>query len=74
MDGIGVKGIRLAFGLSQIQFSEKLGLSQGFISDVENGRRPVSQELRIRIAQVFGTGEDVMQAIARAKESEKLAL
>ncbi|MNP82749.1 helix-turn-helix protein [compost metagenome] len=60
--------------MTQSQFAKALGVGQTCISDVENGRRRVSPDLRIRIAQRFGTGEDIVEAIERAKESAKLAL
>ncbi|ALP36346.1 MULTISPECIES: helix-turn-helix transcriptional regulator [Paenibacillus] len=74
MDGTGVRGIRVMTGMTQAGFAEALAVSQSCISDVENGRRTVSRDLRIKIAQVFGTGDDVLAAIQRAKESTKLAL
>ncbi|MBR2265435.1 MAG: helix-turn-helix domain-containing protein [Paludibacteraceae bacterium] len=61
-------------GMTQLQFAEALGVSQSCVSDVENGRRNVSRDMRIKIAQVFGTGDEVLTAIQRAKESDKLAL
>ncbi|KOY12601.1 helix-turn-helix transcriptional regulator [Paenibacillus xylanivorans] len=74
MDGSGVRGIRVMAGMTQAQFAEALNVSQSCVSDVENGRRNVSRDLRIKLAQVFGTGDDVLMAIQRAKESDKLAL
>ncbi|MCP1186455.1 helix-turn-helix transcriptional regulator [Paenibacillus sp. 1781tsa1] len=74
MDGSGVRGIRVMAGMTQAQFAEVLNVSQSCVSDVENGRRNVSRDMRIKIAQKFGTGEDVLTAIQRARESDKLAL
>ncbi|MDR9748812.1 helix-turn-helix transcriptional regulator [Paenibacillus taichungensis] len=74
MDGSGVRGIRVMAGLTQSQFAEALNVSQSCVSDVENGRRNVSRDMRIKLAQVFGTGDDVIEAIRRAKDSDKLAL
>lgn len=74
MDGSGVRGIRVMAGMTQSQFAETLNVSQSCVSDVENGRRNVSRDMRIKLAQVFGTGDDVIEAIRRAKDSDKLAL
>ncbi|RAV19503.1 helix-turn-helix domain-containing protein [Paenibacillus contaminans] len=74
MEGTGLRGIRIMDGLTQAEFSKKLGVSQALISDVENGRRAVTSNLRIRIAQTYGTGDEIMQAIAAAKASANLAL
>jgi antitoxin HigA-1 len=72
MDGIAVKAVRLAAKLSQGDFSEQLGISQSLLSMVENGKRPVSDRIRIRIAQAFGIGEETIEAIRRAKLSDRL--
>ncbi|MEK4115609.1 helix-turn-helix transcriptional regulator [Paenibacillus sp. FSL W8-0919] len=74
MNGIAVRGIRIMLGMTQADFANKLRVSQSLISDVENGRRGVTRNLRVKIAQTFGTGPDIVEAIERAKESEKLAL
>lgn len=74
MNGLAVRGIRMMLGMTQAEFSGLLRVSQSLISDVENGRRGVTSNLRIKIAQAVGTGPDVIEAIERAKESEKLAL
>ena len=74
MNGLAVRGIRMMLGMTQAEFSGLLRVSQSHISDVENGRRGVTSNLRVKIAQAVGTGPDVIQAIERAKESEKLAL
>lgn len=74
MNGIAVRGIRIMLGMTQAEFADKLRISQSHISDVENGRRGVTSNLRVKIAQTFGTGPDIIEAIERAKESERLAL
>ncbi|MCM3497669.1 MULTISPECIES: helix-turn-helix transcriptional regulator [Paenibacillus] len=69
-----VKAIRLSQNMSQQDFADALRVSRQCITAVECGYRAVSSNLRIRIAQTFGTGPDIVEAIERAKESEKLAL
>ena len=73
MGGDAVRAIRISRSMSQADYASSLGVSRSLIEAVENGRRPVSRHLRIKIAQVFGTGEDTLQAIERAKQSELLA-
>lgn len=73
MTGLGLRAIRLSLGLTQAEFAKELRISQALISDVENGRRSVTQNLRIRVAQKYGVGEDIMNAIAAAKDSIQLA-
>lgn len=74
MDGLGVMAVRVNADMTQVEFAEKLRVSPALISLVESGRRTVTEELQIRIAQAFGTGPDVIQAIERARDSKKLAL
>lgn len=69
MTATGVKAIRISLNLTQAEFSSKLRVSQSLICAVEAKRRSVTENLRFRIAQTFGTGENIMEAIARAKES-----
>jgi len=37
-----------------IEFAGKAGLSQGYISDIENGRRRLTEEVARRVAMAFG--------------------
>lgn len=74
MDAQSVKAIRISQSMNQVEFAEALSVSRSCIAAVEGGYRPVSSNLRIRIAQKFGTGDDVLTAIQRAKDSNKLTL
>ncbi|GAA0134738.1 hypothetical protein YSY43_15780 [Paenibacillus sp. YSY-4.3] len=74
MNGLAVRGIRTKLDMTQNEFAKELGVSQACICAVENGHRNVSSGLRIKIAQRFGTGDEIIEAITRAKESAKLAL
>lgn len=74
MSGEDVRAIRISRNMTQTEFAAYLRVSRSTIGIVESGHRPVSDNLRIRIAQTFGCGEDVIEAIARAKNSAKLAL
>lgn len=74
MSGEAVKAIRISKGMTQPEFADALNVSRSCIAAVESGHRPVSQTLRFKIAQTFGTGDDILEAITRAKESAKLAL
>ncbi len=52
--GVLLKGLRYREGLSQIEFSKKLNISQTNLSAMENGRRTIGKELAKRIADLFG--------------------
>lgn len=74
MTGLTVRAIRLHYGLSREEFAERLGVSRSTIEAVENGRRKVSTNLRIKIAQTFDLTDDVIAAIERAHKAEKVAI
>lgn len=73
MNGFAVRAIRIKENLTQTEFAEKLRVSPSLISGIESGQRRVTRDMRIKIAQVFGTGDEIDEAIARARESEKWA-
>lgn len=74
MTGEAVRAVRILKNMSQPEFAAVLKVSKSCIAMVESGQRAVSDKLRIKIAQEFGTGDDVTEAIVRAKESTKLVL
>lgn len=74
MNADTIKAIRLSKDMSQQEFADALRVSRQCITAVECGYRAVSSNLRIKVAQTFGVGEDIIQAIERAKDSDKLAL
>jgi DNA-binding XRE family transcriptional regulator len=52
-----MKALRELHGWSQSELGKRLGgLSIQKISDIENGRRPVSIEIAKKLAEVFGLG------------------
>lgn len=51
--GLLLKGVRYREGLSQIEFSKILNITQTNLSAMENGRRSIGKELAKRIAEKF---------------------
>ncbi|QMT62086.1 helix-turn-helix domain-containing protein [Legionella sp. PC997] len=51
--GLLLRGLRHREGLSQIEFSKTLNITQTNLSAMENGRRPIGKELAKRIAEKF---------------------
>ncbi len=51
--GLLLKGLRHREGLSQIEFSKMLNISQTNLSAMENGRRSIGKEFAKRIAEKF---------------------
>ena len=50
---INLRGLRYREDLTQIEFAEKVGLSQSNLSAMENGRRTIGKDVAKRIATVF---------------------
>jgi DNA-binding XRE family transcriptional regulator len=51
-----MKAYRLSRGITQAKLGEMLGgLSRQWISDIENGRRPVSKEIAKNLSEIFRT-------------------
>lgn len=52
--GEKIKNIRIEKGLTQKQLGKKLGVAEGFINEVESGRKVINQSLIDRIGKVLG--------------------
>jgi transcriptional regulator with XRE-family HTH domain len=58
--GDRIRGIRETKKLTQDQLSEKTGISKGFLSEIENGKRNVSSEYLLRIANALCASVDYL--------------
>jgi transcriptional regulator with XRE-family HTH domain len=58
--GDRIREIRETKKLTQDQLAEKSGISKSFLSEVENGKRNVSSEYLLRIANVLGASIDFL--------------
>lgn len=58
--GDRIREIREAKHLTQDQLAEKTGISKGFLSDVENGKRNISSEYLLRIANALNASLDYL--------------
>lgn len=52
--GIALRGIRLRLDLTQKEMAEKIEVSQGDLSKIEKGERPVGKKLAMRIGKKLG--------------------
>ena len=48
-----LRGLRYRENLTQIEFADKIGVSQSNLSAMENGRRPIGKEIAGRIGAAF---------------------
>jgi DNA-binding XRE family transcriptional regulator len=51
--GSVIRGFRAREDMTQIELAKKLGVTQGDLSKMENGKRPVGKEMAHRLAKVF---------------------
>ena len=58
--GDRIREIREAKKLTQDQLAEKAAMSKGFLSEIENGKRNVSSEYLLRIANVLCASVDYL--------------
>ena len=71
-----VKEARLSAGMKGIELAKALGVSSAYLSQVENGARPTSDELLARVLEITGqtlnnlSEEDVAQTPDKLKHLE----
>ena len=58
--GDRIKEVREAKGITQDKLATKTGLSKGFISELENGKRGVSSDNLLKIANHLGASLDYL--------------
>lgn len=54
------KWLRLKKKMTQKQFADLLGVSVSTVASIENGRRPISDYIRVSLANVGGADEDFL--------------
>jgi transcriptional regulator with XRE-family HTH domain len=58
--GERIKARRIDLGLNQEQLATKAGISKGFLSDLENGKRNVGAGTLLQIGAVLGSSLDYL--------------
>lgn len=53
--------LRKASGLSQSAVAKAMGLNQAYISQMETGKRAISDEQRLRLAEILGVSADMIR-------------
>lgn len=57
------KQIRINAGLSQHEYAKRLGMSQTFISMMENGHYPISDKTKRRVVVNFEVTDEIMEQL-----------
>lgn len=60
--------IRINEGLSQWEYAKALGLSQTFISLMENGHYPISDRTKRRVVSKFRVPDNIMDQLEDLKK------
>jgi ribosome-binding protein aMBF1 (putative translation factor) len=53
LPGASLTGARLKEGLTQKQLAEKLGVNQGYVSDMERGKRSIGKGMAKRLGDIL---------------------
>ena len=54
--GVALRGARGKEGMTQKELAKKLGIPQGNLSQMENGKRPIGKAMAKRLARVLNIG------------------
>lgn len=68
--GDRIRERRLALGLKQDALATKAGISNGFLSDLENGKRSIGADKLLDIARVLGVSLDSLMQGAEMPTSD----
>ena len=71
---LALRQAREALGLSQAQVAERLGVTQAYVSMLEQGRRDLPDALRTRVAQVYVLGPTALPAELEAEPRQSRAV
>ncbi len=59
-----IKTLRISCGISQIDLSEKLGISSNYLCLIETSKRIPSSDLIVRIAKEFNVSRDALDFLS----------
>lgn len=73
--GDRIKKLRLSLGLKQVQFSQQVRVSQGYLAEVEKGKKIPSSRVLLAISTVFGVDEEwIRTGRGRKQKAEDMLL
>lgn len=59
-----IKSVRVERAMTQHEFSKSLGIAQGYLSDIEHGKKLPSDTLLIALAHLYDVPREVIQPLA----------
>lgn len=71
MLSVNIRSLRQQLGLSQTQFAQKLGVTQGTVSQWENGRIQPEIEMLVYMASEFDISLDALLDIPTEEDAPK---
>ena len=73
--GDRIRELRRRSGMTQIELSEAVGITQGFLSQIEGGGRDVSTKTLVGLATILGTTPNYLLGLDESEgEPEPAAL
>jgi len=58
--GARLRAVRRSFGRSQVELADDAGITQGYLSDIETGRKNPTRDVVERIAKALGIEPDTL--------------
>lgn len=68
LQGTTLKQIRLYYGFTQQELADKLGITRGYLSQLERGLKPVSLRVQIKLAKYTTPKRDLIDTLDQLKK------
>lgn len=68
MNGKTLRNLRLYHGLTQESLSNVIGVSRAYLSLIEHGKKPVSDRVKMKVAQHFKVTDELIQAMENVEK------
>ena len=72
LQGTTLKQIRLYYGFTQQELADKLGVTRGYLSQIERGLKPFSPRLQMKLAKYTTPTRDLIDTLDQLKNLNEL--
>ncbi|MED4311684.1 helix-turn-helix transcriptional regulator [Heyndrickxia coagulans] len=72
MQGTTLKKIRLYYGFTQQELADKLGVTRGYLSQLERGLKPVSLRVQVKLAKYTAPKPELIDTLDQLKNLTQL--